>query len=138
MEAVSDYRDLNLPVVDVLLSRVKNINAVSKTGRTALILAVEEPKVPDEAVILKLIKAGADVNLADQDGATALTFAIVRGLEPVIRLLQENGADTEKALSVKTTVKVNGEKVEKTLKQMILETDNEKAAAIRQMLKEYL
>ena len=138
MEAVSDYRDLNLPVVDVLLSRVKNINAVSKTGKTALILAVEEPKVPDEAVILKLIKAGADVNLADQDGATALTFAIVRGLEPVIRLLQENGADTEKALSVKTTVKVNGEKVEKTLKQMILETDNEKAAAIRQMLKDYL
>src|SRR5206468_15597 len=40
-----------------------------------------------------LVKAGADVNLADPDGTTALVFAIINGHYDTAVMLAESGAD---------------------------------------------
>jgi uncharacterized protein len=57
---------------------------------TALMYAARQGSLEAARV---LVKAGAEVNLADPDGTTALVFAIINGHFDTAILLTENGAD---------------------------------------------
>ena len=142
MNAVKDYSTVKEDVVELLLSRGANPNAVDGRNRTALIFAISEPKEPSLRVIEKLLKAGADVNLKDQDGATSLSYAIGRNNIELIKLLQANGGDMALALSVSTKIKEgkgsDAKYVEKSLKDMLNETDKPEIQAMKDYLKDYL
>ena len=47
----------------------------------------------DQAAVARSIQDGADVNAREQDGATALSWAVVRGNIPVTELLLKAGAN---------------------------------------------
>jgi len=57
---------------------------------------IEAIKADDYAEAEKLIKSGADVNEADEQGWTPLNFASGKGRLPLVELLVENGADVFK------------------------------------------
>ena len=78
-----DYRDK-------ILKRNGIINERGWAGRTALLVAVMENQtnLPQE-----MIRAGADVRLADEDGFTPLHAAGFMGNAIVVRVLLEAGAD---------------------------------------------
>lgn len=65
-------------------------------GLTALKLAIDQV---DMGVILQLLEYGVDVNQIDEDGLTALTFAVERNSEEIVRILLERGADGLSALT---------------------------------------
>ncbi len=66
------------------------INAQDNQGNTALMYIAGRP-IPYFAETLKnLLKAGADPNLKNKEGKTALQYAQKR--EEYIKLLQEHGA----------------------------------------------
>jgi Ankyrin repeats (3 copies) len=82
----------DLKAVQQLLSATTsaNVNALDQTGRTALILACQNPKAnPD--VVKALLAAGADANLRSRNGYTALTWARARNNNEVSRLLRRAG-----------------------------------------------
>jgi ankyrin repeat protein len=69
-------------VVEEVLKDDHNVNAQDKNGRTALIEAVdhyeneaETPEIDRASVVRMLLGAGADANLRDEDGNTALIDA---------------------------------------------------------------
>lgn len=66
----------SLAAVDALLKAGGNINAQSSTGNTALMLAIDRGKID---VALRLIAAGADLEIRGQKGWTALHNAASGG-----------------------------------------------------------
>ncbi|GIY74081.1 KN motif and ankyrin repeat domain-containing protein 4 [Caerostris extrusa] len=65
-----------------------NVNEVSKFSRqTPLMNAASQGSVE---MVRMLLEAGADPNLQDNDGSTALMYAAVHGQEPCIQLLLEH------------------------------------------------
>lgn len=87
------YLDLNATrqLLPIFLERGVNVNAVADDGSTALILNTREQCYKE--VIKELIRAGADVNLADNTGNTALHYALQYGDQEVARFLVKKGAD---------------------------------------------
>jgi hypothetical protein len=63
---------------------------VSDSGRTLLMMAVEETNLP---AIELLIARGAALNLGDERGATALLLAVERGFQEAVEALLAAGAD---------------------------------------------
>lgn len=62
-----------------------------QTGQTALMLAISHSR---QDMVIALLACGADVNMQDVDGATALMFASEYGrLETVQLLLAQPGCD---------------------------------------------
>jgi hypothetical protein len=77
--------------VQELIDAGANLNArETHTGRTALIYAVLQQKTQ---VAEALIKAGADVNLADASGRTALILAALWGQAEMVEALIKAGAN---------------------------------------------
>lgn len=78
-------------------------------GATALMRAIERPdnliKPPRKilAILKLLLDLGADPNLQDNDGFTALMWAVHWGNAEAVRLLVANGADLHTASSDGTT-----------------------------------
>jgi ankyrin repeat protein len=70
-----------------LLEAGANINALSSDGKTALIVACDEMKHRNNALIRLLISRGADVNVQDESGGSALYNAARVGNARVIRML---------------------------------------------------
>ncbi|XP_032387123.1 KN motif and ankyrin repeat domain-containing protein 4 isoform X1 [Etheostoma spectabile] len=71
------------------LMELSNINIQSsQTGQTALHLAVRHGRV---VMVRLLLSCGADANLQDSQGTTALMFASERGHTHIARLLLERG-----------------------------------------------
>lgn len=66
-----------------------NLNATNEDGNTALILAAQQA---DVTLLQELITAGADVNLCNNSGHPALSYAIVLKSEPCTKLLLQAGA----------------------------------------------
>nr|XP_015196274.1 PREDICTED: ankyrin repeat domain-containing protein 34A-like [Lepisosteus oculatus]XP_015196275.1 PREDICTED: ankyrin repeat domain-containing protein 34A-like [Lepisosteus oculatus]XP_015196276.1 PREDICTED: ankyrin repeat domain-containing protein 34A-like [Lepisosteus oculatus] len=63
-------------------------------GRTVLMCAALLPRPADRTLFLRLALAkGADVNLRDEGGRTALSLASERGYLDVVKLLLRHGAD---------------------------------------------
>ena len=106
-------KNLDLPVLRLLLARGANPNLTTRTLTTALMAAVgglgrkygadlkvspEEEKTAIEVITLCL-ERGADVNAASNTGQTALHGAALIGTNDIVRFLVERGA----RLDAKTT-----------------------------------
>ncbi len=50
----------------------------------------------DISAVAKAIKSSADINAADENGASALMWAVYKADLPIVKLLVENGADEKK------------------------------------------
>ncbi|KAL2257903.1 hypothetical protein VTK26DRAFT_8997 [Humicola hyalothermophila] len=79
-----------LKILQILLDRGADANALDGTGRAALHCAIEGSHT--DAVRL-LVDRGADVAQPDARGLSPLRLAVERGLEEAVLLLIERGAD---------------------------------------------
>ena len=57
---------------------------------------LEATQQNDISEVRKAIKSGADVNAADENGASSLMWAVYKADLPIVKLLIENGADEKK------------------------------------------
>ena len=74
------------------LQKEANPNAKDRVGNTALMLAT---KNPNPEVVSLLLKAGADVNVKDMDGGTALIWSVTpNSTSEVLSTLLKAGADS--------------------------------------------
>lgn len=75
-----------------LLKTEINVNHINKLGWTALLEAVilGDGGASHTEIVRLLLDAGADAQIADKDGVTALEHAQTRGYTEIIRLLEEN------------------------------------------------
>jgi len=80
----------SVEVVELLLSRGADIEAIDSHGATAIDDAAGADKLK---MVALLAGAGADVNARRPDGDTPLHFAAYRGHTDVVRLLLALGAD---------------------------------------------
>ena len=98
----------NLDKVKDCIAQGAQLNAQDpKNGLTALMKAVinDEIAVIDGIAVIKyLIEKGADVNMQDQIGYTALMYAVINSQLPIIKYLIENGADPKLQNVFKKTV----------------------------------
>jgi ankyrin repeat protein len=86
--------------VKLLLVKHADPNARTRSGRTALMQAIDGPKEFDNenhvvyspAIAKLLIEAGADVNAKDDAGNTPLSIARTRGYDEMAAVLQQAGA----------------------------------------------
>src|SRR5438034_139177 len=92
-------RDLGM--LRTLLQQKVNVNAPGKDGTPALHWIV---RIDDLETTKLLIKAGADVKLADRYGVTPLDLACKNGDAAMIRLLVAAGADANSVAPTGTTV----------------------------------
>lgn len=74
-----------------LASRVKNLNLADKTFQKTPLMTAIDMDMPK--VALKLIENGADLNLKDKDGRTALLHALYEEQKEVVLALLKKGAD---------------------------------------------
>jgi hypothetical protein len=89
-----------IEVVNILLKRGANVNAVGRSGDTALFFALDSK---DENIITTLLEKGASVNVRNKEGTTPLMRAVTAhfhviqdanaGKANTVRLLLEKGAD---------------------------------------------
>lgn len=82
--AVVTYNDL--PSVNAILKKTKNINAVDEGGYSALMWAAYNEHDNPE-IIQSLIENGAHVNYKAKDGSTALSWARKKGNTKTLQLL---------------------------------------------------
>ena len=78
----------NIEVANYLIDKVDNINGNSDDG-TPLMAAVVKGHLE---IAKSLVKAGADPNLTDANGATALHYAVMFNNQELATLLIEAGA----------------------------------------------
>ena len=78
------------------------INGQSPNGTTALIAAVKNGR---SAIACELVEMGADLNICDQDGCSAIVWAEKKGLTPFITMLKERDL-------VETNVTATGNKAQ--------------------------
>jgi len=81
----------NLGGVRTLLERGADVNAKGSGGHTPLILAAAADP-PSKAVVELLLSRGADPNLTDNEGSTALDWALLQGESDITALLRQRGA----------------------------------------------
>ena len=91
-------------MVQILLDFGANINKQNSYGNTALYLAAENVNPAEKAVPLGqettadlglvelLVKQGAEINLADNDGVTPIMIATTKGHTEVVKFLLNEGA----------------------------------------------
>jgi ankyrin repeat protein len=79
----------NINVVNYLIDKVENVNGESKDG-TPLMGAVVKGHT---AVVKSLIQAGADPNLSDANGTTALHYAVMFKNYSIVSLLMDANAN---------------------------------------------
>jgi len=88
-------RDGQSEAAKLLIFRGAKLNTQSNLGATALLMAVTQ-KYPSEQAQLDLISyllaRGADPNLADRNGHTALYYATALKNKKIIALLKKHGA----------------------------------------------
>ncbi|XP_059167364.1 ankyrin repeat domain-containing protein 50-like [Physella acuta] len=102
----------NKDIFDILLAAGADVNLADRRGMTALHVNIEDgqepwihtdilllsPNVPDRSeregkLVDSLLDAGANVNLADKEGRTALHIAADQDYVKIVKLLLDRGAD---------------------------------------------
>jgi len=88
----------NIRAVTLLLNRGASVSAVTHAGFTPLLLAlsVPTPSLYVEEIAQLLIAAGADLDMTDHEGMTALLYAIKNGFFYTALQLITHGADVNK------------------------------------------
>ncbi|RHZ62034.1 uncharacterized protein CDV56_109045 [Aspergillus thermomutatus] len=79
----------DLIIKDLLATNAVDVDAVSMTGQSPLIKAVESYNVP---IVRLLLAAGANPNLASKDGKTAYTYAKERSYLRMMAIMRGHGA----------------------------------------------
>ncbi|WP_139159339.1 MULTISPECIES: ankyrin repeat domain-containing protein [Serratia] len=84
----------HVETVQTLIDAGISVNHVNLLGWTALIEAIILGDGSDKyaQIVTKLIKGGADVNLADKDDNSPLTLATQKGYGNIIKILKSAGA----------------------------------------------
>ena len=84
----------HVEVVRALIAGKAPLDHVNNLGWTALIEAIVlgDGGARHVAIVRALVEGGANVNLADRDGATPLRLAIRRGYADIVRVLKRAGA----------------------------------------------
>src|SRR5579871_1734103 len=77
-------------VLDLLLAHKAEVNRTDRAGASALLLAARYSG--SAPIVRSLLKAGANADLKDGHGATALTLAEARGYDEAAQALREGGA----------------------------------------------
>jgi hypothetical protein len=78
--------------LELMLQHGANINEQDAEGQTALHIAITAMHDRWEELVMHLLDAGADPNLANNVGSTPLHLAAERGLDNCVRALLTNGA----------------------------------------------
>ena len=77
-----------------------NINATNEHGNTELLRAcIADTRGNPTDTILKLLRQGADPNIADREGYTPLHYAVMKGNLAVVNVLLQKGANRD-AISI--------------------------------------
>jgi ankyrin repeat protein len=79
-------------IIDELLGMHVDVNARSKEGTTALLVAASHAGPDDDSFVKQLVEAGAEVNAADNDGETPLMAAAELGHVAKVRFLLAHDA----------------------------------------------
>jgi serine/threonine-protein phosphatase 6 regulatory ankyrin repeat subunit B len=79
-------------VAQALLAAGAQVDAVNRYQRTPLMLAARQVYGADSGFVRRLLDSGAQVNLTDEDGRTALMYASESGQLQTARMLIERGA----------------------------------------------
>ena len=82
--------------------KMSSLNQVNNRGQTALMMAASNNSSEHTSCLKCLVEAGADVNVQNKDGYTALMCVSERGKVEMVKLLTER-------MSVSTLNQVNGE-----------------------------
>jgi ankyrin repeat protein len=86
-------RSNNPAVIDLLLKRGADINAVNDADLTPLMTAAGHIKdIPSPATVRALLKHHPDLDFRDKDGETALSTAKEYGTPEIVTLLKQAGA----------------------------------------------
>ena len=86
--AVSEF---SLDIMDILIKAGIDLNQrIKNTFKTALMVSIQHYKYP---AIIKLVTAGANLHLENNEGENALTMAIRRNNLRMVNILIEAGAD---------------------------------------------
>jgi len=93
--------------IPFLLKHGAEVNARDQNGQTALLIATNNRQTAD--TVVTLLNAGADPNIADNQGITPLMWAAMRGNTGQIQALRKAGAKVGlmEALLLEDTVTVN-------------------------------
>src|SRR5262245_55366800 len=90
-ELTMAVRDKNIGKVQTLLSRGVDVDERDEGGQQTPLMRAAQVGGPK--IVRLLLAHRADVNARDDEGSTALTFAVKRGDITIARLLLERGAD---------------------------------------------
>lgn len=81
----------NISAIKTILQRNADVNSrVKETGMTPVMMAV---KVKNAQVLRYLITSGADINLQNNEGQTALHISCILGLDEMFAILIKSGAN---------------------------------------------
>lgn len=77
-------------ILEILLNKGADVNAIDSTGRTPLHCALEGLRMD---TVKLLVDRGADVSRTDSKGVSPLQMAVEKGMEDAVVLFIERGAD---------------------------------------------
>jgi len=123
----SEKERIILSTIDKLLENEIDIDIQNSKGRTAVMVAA---KLKNDLILKKLIASGAQINLTDNEGNTALSMSIVKGKEykDIAKILVEN--------RVKVDIKdVNGQSIIDKLIDLVLYTKSKKKISRKLVMK---
>ena len=95
------YKNKNM-LIKMLIDHGADVNRTGYDNMTPLVAAVKRGR--EISLIKLLLKAGADVNIRDDNGFTALWYAVTLDKPEIVKLLLEFGADVSKKYENDQTV----------------------------------